>query len=285
MKVVPVNMIEDGVDTDHLEQMVAKEKALVKEGGERFWGMLYTIPVFHNPTGVSMSQAVKEKVVQMARRHDLLVVCDDVYNLLSYEDGPPPARLLAVDRQKDEGYEGHVISVGTFSKILSPGVRVGWLELPQRLVHKFASSGVLQSGGSTNNYVAGVVSSMLELGLLDTHLARLRSIFKVRMDAVCSVLLHELPPSCSLVKPSGGYFVWVKREDGDLEEFCSWLDRNDSVTILRGAAVSPRAFLGLEGDTSSDCVRISIAFYQMDTLVKAVKLMCAQLKQFIQGQC
>lgn len=122
-----------------------------------FWAMFYTIPTFHNPTGTSLPPGEMniqflillaryinfiynfilescKKIVDLARKYSIVVVCDDVYNLLSYNDSSPPHRLFYYDDKNDVDYKGgNVISNGSFSKILSPAIRLGWLECSPRV--------------------------------------------------------------------------------------------------------------------------------------------------------
>lgn len=110
---------------------------------------------------------VCQEIVSIAREFELLIVAEDVYNLLTYTaNSAAPKRLFAYDRMTDAAYKGHVISNGTFSKLLSPGVRLGWMEMPPRCVRVFNVSGLLLSGGATNNYTSGVLATALELDLL-----------------------------------------------------------------------------------------------------------------------
>lgn len=105
--------------------------------------------------------------MKIAREYDVLVLTEDVYNTLAFDQAKgPPMRLFAYDRRTDEAYKGNVISNGTFSKILAPGVRVGWLETPPRALRILHQSGVL-AGGAANNYTSGVIVSALELNLVN----------------------------------------------------------------------------------------------------------------------
>lgn len=114
------------------------------------------------------SSDVCEAIVSIAREFELLVVAEDVYNMLTYDAGSvAPKRLLAFDRMSDADYKGNVISNGTFSKILSPGARLGWLELPPRCMRLVSRSGIMHSGGALNNYTSGIVMSALQLDLVE----------------------------------------------------------------------------------------------------------------------
>ncbi|KAJ1523394.1 hypothetical protein ONE63_001259 [Megalurothrips usitatus] len=212
MKIVTVPFSDEGVVPEELERIVAAEKSA---RGDRtawdrtckpFWAVFYTIPVHHNPTGVCASEAVCAGVVRAARALDFLVVCDDVYNLLHYsEEVPAPRRLFSVERSLCQtapggGVPRNVISNGSFSKILAPGVRVGWLEAPAPLVRQLTTSGILRSGGGVNAYMAGVLASALQLGLLDRHLDTV----VVKMKTLtCTLPLSLAGPHAGAVRRAG----------------------------------------------------------------------------------
>lgn len=128
--IIPVKLNEDGIDLCSFEKLL-KEKQF-KSKNKEFWAMYYTIPTYHNPTGIIFSPHVCQSLIKLARQYDFLITCDDVYNILHYKDCTAPKRLFAYDSTEDEDFKGNVISNGSFSKILGPGVRLGWLEMPKR---------------------------------------------------------------------------------------------------------------------------------------------------------
>lgn len=133
----------DGIDLNDLESKWAatysEEECTQSKGEGRFLGALYLVPHYHNPTGTELSTEKCRKIVELARKYSILVFCDDVYNILHYND-KVNRRIFAYDNPKDEGYTGgNVISNGTFSKLLSPGLRVGWIEMPLGLKKKYWS--------------------------------------------------------------------------------------------------------------------------------------------------
>lgn len=141
LKIIPVKLKDDGVDLEDLERKVIDNK-FSPSHGKMFFGCYYTMPTFHNPTGILFSDEINEGLIKLARKHDFLVVCDDVYNLLHYDcSGKSPKRLFAYDYENDVDYKGNVVSNGTFSKIFAPGLRVGWMECPPRVVEAFKKNG------------------------------------------------------------------------------------------------------------------------------------------------
>ncbi len=141
LKVIPVKLNSDGTDVGDLEAKIIEHKTSTSNS-KMFSGCYYTIPNFHNPTGILFSEEICKNLITIARKHELLIVCDDVYNMLHYEEfEKPPKRLFEYDCENDINFKGHVISNGTFSKILAPGTRIGWLECPPRIMEAFKNNG------------------------------------------------------------------------------------------------------------------------------------------------
>lgn len=279
MKIVVVPMKDDVVDLDALEELVREEK---KRGGyflneeKIYWAVFYTIPTFHNPTGTTLPAESCRRLVKIARDYSLAVVCDDVYNLLHYGDGFPPHRLLFYDNPADPDYKrGNVISNCSFSKILSPAIRVGWIECNARVVNILKNSGILRSGGSVNHYMSGVIASLLHLKIQDEYLDKLVEIYKERMTALCDTLSRALPKSCSYKRPSGGYFVWIHLPAGvDGSEFIAWCQKQYKVSAIPGDRFS---FTG----EKKNFLRLSIGFHEKDTLIKASETICKALAEYL----
>ena len=155
----------------HLEESLLAHKSASSVSSDKFWAMIYLIPVYHNPTGRCLSSGACQRILELAKRLDILVVCDDVYNLLHYEDSPPPTRLL----HRSQSTGATVISNGSFSKILAPGMRMGWIESDPVTLSRLANCGVLNSGGAANHVMSGVISHALQSGQLTKHLLGLKT--------------------------------------------------------------------------------------------------------------
>ena len=278
LEVIPVDIVEGGIDTESLEtkiQSAAERRKEEKEKDGRYWGVYYTIPTLHNPTGITFSKAVSVRIVELSRKYNILVICDDVYNLLSYSSKPAP-RLKSLDM------DGNIISNGTFSKILCPGVRLGWLEAPLKLACKLKQSGILLSSGSQNNLMSGLVTSLLRSGALATNLDSALDIYRERMEAALDCLT-QLSSDWKVNNPRGGYFLWVTNCAGvDLDSFCSWLEREKAVTVLRGWKASPFTYLGQSNQTTScrQSFRLSIAYYEKEYIVKACNTICDAIREY-----
>jgi len=195
--VVGVRIDEQGLVVDALEEAVREAKA---------WGhrprLLYTIPTFHNPAGVSLAPGRRAQLLELARREDLVIVEDDVYRELVYEGEAPPA-LRALDP------EAPVVRLGSFAKSLAPGLRLGWIDAPPELRDQLSADGVLESGGCVSQFSAQVVAALLDAGAFGAHVAALRVAYAARRDALAGALREHLPAGCRFALPAGGFFIWV----------------------------------------------------------------------------
>lgn len=240
-----------------------------------FWSVYYTMPTYHNPTGIVFTNEVNSSLVQLARKYDCLIACDDVYNLLSYDDDKPPKRLFAFDNFDDNDFKGNVISNGTFSKILSPGVRVGWMECPPRIVETFRDCGVLKSGGAINNYGSGIITSLIELGLAEKQLKIYSQNNKEGRDAVCETLEQHLPKSCKYLKPKGGYFVWIKLPDScDANQVNEYCMSEVKVVAITGTRFSVEKKF-------NNYLRLTFAFHEAEVLREATEKLCKGIQEFV----
>ncbi len=201
LTLVPVASDEGGLC---VEAVAAAVERLAAEGKRpRF---LYAVPTWCNPTGVSLAGDRRRALAELVERRSLLILEDDVYRELWY-GAPSPSALssLAPD---------NVIRLGSFAKILAPGLRLGWLVAPPALVQRCVACGLLDSGGGVNHFAAHVVAAYLDLGLLDGHTARLREAYQGRRDVLLAALARHLPAGCRWGTPGGGYFAWVELPDG-----------------------------------------------------------------------
>jgi 2-aminoadipate transaminase len=166
---------------------------------------LYTIPNFHNPAGVTLDAARREEVLQVAERHDLLVLEDNPYGLLGFDTEPLPA--LASYRPD------RVIYLGSFSKTFSPGLRVGWVAAPHPVREKIvlvSESQVLCP--PTFNQVA--VAEYLDTQPWLQQVKVFRELYRERRDAMLESLEAMMPDGCTWTRPDGGFYVWVTLPEG-----------------------------------------------------------------------
>ena len=204
LNIVSVPLDENGMNVGVLADKLA--------GGLRP-KLVYTIPAFHNPTGYSMSHDRKQQLVGLADQYNFTILADEVYQLLGFEGvAPPPPVLCEYDTSG-----GHVISMGSFAKILAPGMRLGWLQTSpagKPLLDRIYGCGQLDSSGGINPVISGIVHKFITEGHQDAHLAAVRGELTRRAATLGDALRKYLPPGAVFIQPSGGYFIWIKLPDG-----------------------------------------------------------------------
>lgn len=245
---VPVDA--EGLDVDALARLL--------ESGLRP-AFVYCIPAFQNPCGVCLSPARAERLVELAEAHDFMIVADEPYVLLHYGDERPGSSM-----RHDQG-RGRVISLGSFSKLLGPGLRLGWVHASPTVIEALAQHGAIRSGGCQNPVVTQLVWPMLDDGFLLAHVAELRRVYGERSRALCQAL-RERVPAAKFIEPQGGYFCWVDL-GGDS---AALLERAELVRFIPGSRCA------VERDLSG-FVRLSFSFYEAEELVEGIERLAALL--------
>jgi 2-aminoadipate transaminase len=199
-EVVQVEMDADGMRIDLLEETLARLRA---DG--RTPKFVYTVPSFQNPAGVTMSLDRRRRLVQIAAEQELLVLEDNPYGLLRYEGDPPPP-LLALDRGE------YVIYLGTFSKILSPGIRLGWCSAPRPVLERLnlgKQAADLCSAPLSQHFVAAWFREQD----WRSYVTRLTELYRRRRDTMLDSLAEHFPAEASWTHPHGGLFIWATLPD------------------------------------------------------------------------
>lgn len=198
--VVQISVDRDGMLIDELEQRL---DALESDG--RRPKFVYTVPTFQNPAGVTMSLPRRERLVRIAREREILVLEDNPYGLLRYEGDPLPTL-----RELDGGE--FVIYLGTFSKILSPGLRLGWATAPRPVLEKMGlgkQSSDLCSSSLSQAFVVGYFAR----GGWREYVGTLTELYRRRRDTMLDALAEHLPREAQWTHPAGGLFIWVTLPD------------------------------------------------------------------------
>ena len=201
LNVVSIDTDENGLVIESLEEKLA-------EFHPKF---LYLIPTFQNPTGTTLSQERRDRLVKLAQKHNFIIAADEVYHLLSYVQKPPKSFAAYIDAE-------NVISLGSFSKILAPGLRLGWLQAHPEKIKRFNTCGFLDSGGGLNPFTSAIVCGVIESGGLENNINKLIDIYRSRIHVMDSALRQHLP-ALEYSTPHGGYFFWLRLpEDIDAKE-------------------------------------------------------------------
>lgn len=252
LSLIPVPVDEAGLQ---VELLAAKVKEL--KGAGRRVRMLYTIPTYHNPTGVNLHADRRRALVELAAAEDFVIVEDDVYRELTY-DGPSPASLWSIAPR------GVVLRMGSFAKSLAPGLRLGWLNGSATQMSRIADSGLRDSGGGVNHFAAMVVASLCESGDFEEQVIYLQNAYRQRRDTLSDALAEFLPPDCSWTKPGGGFFIWVTLPEG-----------MDAAEVLGRAEEAGMAFIPgvkfcLDGG-GRRALRLAFSLYPPDQLAEAAQ--------------
>lgn len=225
VQVEPIFMDEQGLIPEHLESRIA---ALEAEG--KRIKILYTIPSFNNPSGITLAAERRQRVVDICRDHNILVLEDNPYGMLRF-DGHPLTPLRA--NNPDD-----VIYCGSFSKIFSPGVRLGWALVPRHLYRRFylAAEAVVLCPSTLTQLI---VTEFFRVFDWRAYLAESRAVYAERCEAMLRALAEHFPAEATWTTPEGGFFVWVTLPEG-IDTYPLLYQAIDAgVVFIPGAAFTP----------------------------------------------
>lgn len=236
---------------------------------------VYAIPEAHNPLGVTLSEARASRLVELARKYGFPIVEDDPYGFLTYDkEARPPMRSL------DDMW---VIYVGSFSKILAPALRLGWMIVPEFLVPKLT---VIKEALDleTSAFIQRTVVAYLEAGHLPSHLNHLREAYRLRRDTMLASMERHFPSVARWTNPSGGMFVWVEfPRHVDTAGLLSIAVEEEHVAYIPGSAFSVNS--GIIGSGSSDrsdnCMRLNFSNSTPEEIEQGI----ASLGQILHKHC
>ena len=245
----------DGVKVDALEKLIALHKPK----------LVYLVPTFGNPSGAMLSLARRKRVLELAAKYKVLVVEDDPYGELyfgqSVEDRPPPSMLALSDQVP--GSREWIAYCGSFSKVLSPGLRVGWMiAQPQLLANAVMCKQF--SDAHTSNLTQAIAANYLGLNRMDTALATVRKTYAERAQTMADCLRKDLGDAIAFTQPQGGMFFWTRltAPGADAAEFAKR-------AIEKGVAFVPGApFYATDVDRAT--LRLSFATADVGKIVEGV---------------
>jgi DNA-binding transcriptional MocR family regulator len=246
-EIVALDCDDDGLDPDALESAL---------GSGEPPAFLYLLPTFQNPSGRTLPEDRRRRVVELAAEHELLVLEDDPYGLVRFEGEAPPSL--------------HELSGGTtaysssFSKTISPGLRVGWFVLPDGRARELEAT-------ATGTYITPVllgqatVYEFLQRGLFEPNLERVRGLLGARRDAMVDALGRALPDARTS-HPEGGYFLWVELDGVDVSDLFARAEAA-GVTFVKGA----------DFGGGPDTLRLAYSFVSPDEIGEGVARLAAAL--------
>jgi 2-aminoadipate transaminase len=255
---------DQGLQIDALEQaLIDLERAKTPP---RF---LYTVATFQNPTGVTLSYERRLALLDLAERYDLPIIEDDPYGELRY-DGTHLPTLAALDSQR-HGEVRHVIYFSTFSKLLAPGLRVGWLVAPavvRRPVVQMKQGLDLHTG----TLAQAIAYESCRDGLLDSHVPRIRQLYHTRRDAMLAALERTMPAGVRWTRPEGGMFVWLTLPEG--QQAAELLQRGieQQVAFVPGEAFHPNG-------GGSSTFRLNFSFSPPAVIAEGVERLARAMRE------
>ncbi|WP_353233312.1 PLP-dependent aminotransferase family protein [Diaphorobacter ruginosibacter] len=244
----------DGVKPDELERLIVEHRPR----------LVYLIPTFGNPSGATLSLERRRKVLELAVKHEVLVVEDDPYGDLFFADAPPPS-LLALTPSVP-GSRDWLAHCGSLSKVLCPGLRIGWLIAHPELLAR-ATMCKQFSDAHTSTFAQATAAQYLRSGAMPQTLARVRSVYAERAQAMGDALRSELGDAVEFVQPRGGLFMWVRLTGArGQERDANALARR---AIEQGVAFVPGApFFSQNPDVST--LRLSFATAGVDKIREGI---------------
>ena len=253
---VTLPLDDDGMQVDQLEDIIARTPV-------RF---IYVLPNFHNPAGTTLPEDRRRHLVEVARKHDMLIVEDDPYGALRYEgEDIIPIAALAPER---------TIYLGTFSKTLTPGLRIGWavapMEIRQRLVQ--AKQGADLHSSTFDQMIANDIA---QRGILKAHVRQLRDVYGERRNTMLDALVEFWPDGCHWTRPQGGLFLWAQTP-----ESCTTIDLLQAA-LARKVAYVPGVNFYPHEDGGHCAMRLNFSNARPDMIVEGVRRLGLTLKEVL----
>lgn len=246
LQVVSVETDEDGIILEALKEKLAQHKPR----------LLYTIPTYQNPSGHTLTQERRARIVELSQQFDFLVLADEVYQLLSYEGNPPKSFGVFAEAE-------NVIALGSFSKILAPGLRMGWIQAHPNRISRMSGSGLLDSGGGLNPFTSALLRGVIESGNLEKNIDNLIDVYRSRIQIMDEALREHLPEA-KYALPQGGYFFWLRMPDNVDGTELRKKAQAFNVDLRQGALFSSRNAL-------KNYIRLCFVFHEVDEIKEGIR--------------
>ncbi|CAI4061513.1 hypothetical protein SUVZ_05G2320 [Saccharomyces uvarum] len=247
--------------------------------------VMYCIPTFANPSGNTYSLETRRRLIDIARKYDMLVITDDVYDILDYTSAAdqlpsPPLRMVHLDRATAAvGADsfGNTVSNATFSKLIAPGLRFGYHEtINANLARQLSKGGANVSGGTPSQLNSMIVGELLRSGAAQRCIAYLRSVYSERAAALTAALKKYMPAGTEIPPLNGGYFSWITLPPAyNAKEIGSALAQKCNVILANGSNFE---VVGDEKNWGQSSFRLSISFLEPDQIEKGIELFGAVCK-------
>ncbi|MCF7790590.1 MAG: PLP-dependent aminotransferase family protein [Victivallales bacterium] len=249
LNIISIPCDQYGMKVDVLEQKIKKFNPVI----------VYTIPIFQNPSSSILSEERRVRLSEICSKNNAYIIADEVYHLLDYKENRTPKPMYFYDRFRN------VISIGSFSKILAPGLRSGWIHtLNRKIINVMAGSGMLFSGGGMNPLISGNIMCAIETGLLDDHLSFLKTTYLKRLNILADELQKQLGDYVEFIMPRGGFYIWAKAKNNESTQKLAEIGEKFKVSIMPGANCSVNG-------NFDDYMRLSVSYLSNTEIIEGVK--------------
>jgi 2-aminoadipate transaminase len=229
--------------------------------------IIYTIPNFQNPTGICMSLAKRKKLYELACRYNVIILEDNPYGEIRFEGAAIPS-IKSLDT------EGRVIYVGSFSKVIAPGLRVGFVSAPKEIVQKIVVCKQV-ADVHTNIFAQMIADEFVNNYHFDEHLERIREIYKAKCHLMLSELEKNIPASVEFTRPEGGLFLWgTLPEKVNMPAFCK-------TAVESNVAVVPGSAFLINENTPINSFRLNYSTPSDENIVKGCAILGNVLKEML----
>lgn len=257
-----IGMDSDGMFVDQLPRRI---ETLLQQG--RRIKFIYTISNFHNPTGATLSLERKIRLLEIAAQYKIIILDDDAYGALRFDDTPLPT-LSGLSK-------GHgVITVGTFSKILATGLRIGWIHCHPDLLAAFDK---MRFAMGLNQFMVRVISDYIDSGAMSDHARKVRLIYKTKMNTLADALETYCADYLCFTRPLGGFYIWITLKKG-LDAQAVWRTAaEEGVSLTRGTN-----FFSERRDDNPH-LRLAFSWTDQGQLIEAAKRLARACERVLQG--
>jgi DNA-binding transcriptional MocR family regulator len=247
LNVVSVPITPTGIDLEALEQALINDKSTTPK-------FLYTIPTYHNPTSYTLPHEKREALAKLAEKYDFNIVADEVYQMLYFGDNKPPLPLCY--------YSNRAVSIGSFSKILAPAFRLGWMQTKnESIMDVFMKSGQMDSSGGNSPVTQALVHGIIKSNSLYDNIEKDKEILSSNCKELSHEVREQLGKYVDFIEPTGGYFLWLKLKEPYTA--AKVLENLGQVTFVPGTRFSAHG-------SCNDYIRLSFSYYAKEDFAYGV---------------
>jgi len=219
-EMVEITTDKNGLDVDELETTLGQ----MRSDGQIMPKLLFVVPDFHNPSGVTLPAERRRRLVELAEEYDFLIFEDDPYRRLRYSGDPvPPIKTFDTS--------GRVVSSGSVSKVFGPGLRVGWANGDPEIIGRMAA---FKSDGGSCPITQRIVLEAMRSGLIEQHIEELKPVISQHLDAMCAAIDRHIS-GVSYDRPDGGYYLWMELPDGVNADQTVFDAEDEGVLVFSGS--------------------------------------------------